>query len=105
MKFTKLHCAVLTAMAASGSIYAEEVKKKERASIEVIEVTATKRVESIQDVPVTVSALTGDSLEKLGVANFDTSFETQSKETSLFLDAPNLELKNLKKRLKKTDTK
>ena len=71
MKFTKLHCAVLTAMAASGSIYAEEVKKKERASIEVIEVTATKRVESIQDVPVTVSALTGDSLEKLGVANFD----------------------------------
>jgi iron complex outermembrane receptor protein len=71
MKFTKLHCAVLTAMAASGSIYAEEVKKKERASIEVIEVTATKRLESIQDVPVTVSALTGDSLEKLGVANFD----------------------------------
>ena len=71
MKFTKLHCAVLTAMTASGSIYAEEVKKKERASIEVIEVTATKRVESIQDVPVTVSALTGDSLEKLGVANFD----------------------------------
>lgn len=71
MKFTKLHCAVLTAMAASGSIYAEEVKKKERASIEVIQVTATKRIESIQDVPVTVSALTGDSLEKLGVSNFD----------------------------------
>lgn len=69
MKFTKLHCAVLTALAASGSLYAEETKKK--ASIETIEVTATKRSESIQEVPVTVTALTGDSLEKLGVSNFD----------------------------------
>ncbi|MFT6917610.1 MAG: iron complex outermembrane receptor protein [Cognaticolwellia sp.] len=69
MKFTKLHCAVLTALAASGTLYAEETKK--RASIETIEVTATKRVESIQEVPVTVTALTGDSLEKLGVSNFD----------------------------------
>jgi outer membrane receptor protein involved in Fe transport len=71
MKLTKLHCAVLTAIAASGSLYAEEVKQKEKAKIEVIQVTATKRTESIQDVPVTVTALTGDSLEKLGVSNFD----------------------------------
>jgi outer membrane receptor protein involved in Fe transport len=71
MKLTKLHCAVLTAIAASGSLYAEEVKQKEKAKIEIIEVTATKRTESIQDVPVTVTALTGDSLEKLGVSNFD----------------------------------
>ena len=71
MKLTKLHCAVLTAIAASGSLYAEEAKKQDKAKIEVIEVTATKRTESIQEVPVTVSALTGDSLEKLGVANFD----------------------------------
>lgn len=69
MKFNKLHCAVLTALAASGNIYAEEVQKK--ASIETIEVTATKRSESIQDVPVTVTALTGNSLETLGVSNFD----------------------------------
>ena len=71
MKLTKLHCAVLTAIAASGSLYAEEVKKQEKAKIEVIEVTATKRAESIQEVPVTVTALTGDSLETLGVSNFD----------------------------------
>jgi len=70
MKFTKLHCAVLTAIAASGNIYAEEAIKKPNAQIETIEVTATKRSESIQAVPVTVTALTGDSLEKLGVANF-----------------------------------
>ncbi len=71
MKLTKLHCAVLTALAASTSVMAEETPKKEHAKIEVIEVTATKRTESIQEVPVTVTALTGDSLEKLGVANFD----------------------------------
>ncbi|MFT5812356.1 MAG: iron complex outermembrane receptor protein, partial [Psychroserpens sp.] len=70
MKLTKLHCAVLTALAASGSLYAAEETKK-KASIETIEVTATKRSESIQDIPVTVTALTGDSLEKLGVSNFD----------------------------------
>ncbi len=73
MKFTKLHCAVLTAISASGSLYAEEAPKQaeSKAKIEIIEVTATKRAESIQEVPVTVTALTGDSLEKLGVANFD----------------------------------
>ncbi|MBA6364250.1 Plug domain-containing protein, partial [Colwellia sp. BRX8-8] len=71
MKFTKLHYAVLTALAASSALSAEEVTKQQKATIEVIEVTATKRTESIQDVPVTVTALTGASLEKLGVSNFD----------------------------------
>ncbi|MDO6444546.1 TonB-dependent receptor [Colwellia sp. 1_MG-2023] len=71
MKLTKLHCAVITAIAASSPLNAEEINKKERSAIEVIEVTATKRAESIQEVPVTVTAITGDSLEKLGVANFD----------------------------------
>jgi outer membrane receptor protein involved in Fe transport len=43
---------------------------KEGPKIETIEVTATKRTESIQDVPVTVSALSGQALENLGVDNF-----------------------------------
>ena len=71
MKLTKLHCAVLTALAASSSLYAEEAQKQDKAKIEIIEVTATKRTESIQEVPVTVSAITGDNLETLGVSNFD----------------------------------
>ena len=71
MKLSKLHCAVLTALAASSAVHADEAKKQEKAKIEIIEVTATKRIESIQEVPVTVTALTGDSLKKLGVANFD----------------------------------
>lgn len=75
MKFTKLHYAVLTAIAASGSLYAEEIKKQENAKIEILEVTATKRSASIQEVPISVSALSGDSLEKLGVSNFDAYVE------------------------------
>ena len=71
MRFNKLHYAVLTAIAATSSVSAEEVKNTKKAQIEVIEVTATKRSESIQDVPISVTALTGDSLEKLGVSNFD----------------------------------
>ncbi len=73
MKLTKLHCAILTALAASisASAIAEETPKAEKSKIEIIEVTSTKRAESIQEVPVTVTALTGDSLEKLGVSSFD----------------------------------
>ena len=71
MKLTKLHCAVLTAFATSGYANAEEIEPQDKAKIEVINVTATKRTESIQDVPVTVTAISGESLEKLGVASFD----------------------------------
>ena len=72
MKLTKLHCAVLAAITTSTTAFAaDEVTKKDRSKVEVIEVTATKRTESIQAVPVTVTALTGDNLEKLGVTNFD----------------------------------
>ena len=38
--------------------------------IEEVVVTATKREESLQDVPIAVTALTGDTLEELGVTNF-----------------------------------
>jgi outer membrane receptor protein involved in Fe transport len=40
------------------------------AEIEEVTVTATKRPESLQDVPIAVSALTEDSLDQLGIANF-----------------------------------
>lgn len=41
-----------------------------QAQIKEIVVTATKRVESMQDVPVSVTALQGDSLEQLRIGNF-----------------------------------
>ncbi len=40
------------------------------AEIEEITVTATKREESLQDVPIAVTALTGQALEELGITNF-----------------------------------
>lgn len=64
--------AVITALSASlaSTAHAQTEASNNKAKIETIEVTATKRTESIQDVPVTVSALSGESLENLGVDNF-----------------------------------
>ena len=67
MRKTQLSCAILAALAAS-SVAAQESTSKSK--IETIEVTATKRTESIQDVPVSVTALDGKALENLGVDNF-----------------------------------
>ncbi|MBE1301182.1 MAG: TonB-dependent receptor plug domain-containing protein [Alteromonadaceae bacterium] len=67
MKLSKLSCAIVTALAVS-PLHAQEESKK--ASIETIQVTATKRSESIQEVPVSVTALNGEALENLGVDNF-----------------------------------
>lgn len=67
MKLSKLRCAIVTALAVS-PLHAQEENKK--ATIETIQVTATKRSESIQEVPVAVTALNGEALENLGVDNF-----------------------------------
>jgi iron complex outermembrane receptor protein len=56
--------STIAASAASGGAV-------QAAEIEEIVVTATKRAESMEDIPVSVNALTGDSLEELGVDNFD----------------------------------
>ena len=67
MRKTQLSCAIIAALA-STSLAAQETKAP--AKLETIEVTATKRSESIQDVPVAVSALDGKALENLGIDNF-----------------------------------
>lgn len=67
MRKTQLSCAIVAALA-STSLAAQESEAP--AKLETIEVTATKRTESIQDVPVAVSALNGKALENLGIDNF-----------------------------------
>jgi iron complex outermembrane receptor protein len=72
MNRTKLSCAIVTALALNPAIAQENTDKKStaKAQIETIQVTATKRTESIQDIPVSVSALNGEMLENLGIENF-----------------------------------
>ena len=45
--------------------------ESEPVGLEEVTVTATRRSESIQNVPITVQALTGDTLTKLNVTTFD----------------------------------
>ena len=58
-----LSAAVAAVLMGSGLANAAEIEK--------ILVTATKRAESSQDIPVAVSALTGPALEQLNVTSFD----------------------------------
>ena len=67
MNKTKISCAIVTALALNPAIAQEKTAK---AQIETIQITATKRTESIQDVPVSVSALNGEALEDLGIESF-----------------------------------
>lgn len=63
MRKTKLSCAIAATIAAStASVNA--------AMLEEVIVTATKRAESAQDIPITVQALGEESLEDLGIGNF-----------------------------------
>ena len=67
MNRTKISCAIVTALALNPVIAQE---KQAKAQIETIQITATKRTESIQDVPISVSALNGEMLENLGIESF-----------------------------------
>ena len=64
-KRNKLSCAILSAITATA------VSAPVNAQIEEIIVTATKRAESTQDIPVSVSALQGDDLNELRISTFD----------------------------------
>ena len=61
--------AVALALHAPGA-YAQAQEKKPKRHIEEVVVTATKVEESLQDVPIAVTALTGDAIEDLGIDNF-----------------------------------
>lgn len=62
--FRKKQLCLAVALASTASFNAQ-------AQIEEIMVTATKRPESLQDVPVAVNALTAEAMEQTGVANFE----------------------------------
>lgn len=65
MKKTKLVSSI--ALAIGASVLASAA----HAQLEEIVVTATKRAESSQDIPVAIQAISSDSLDELGVKTFD----------------------------------
>ena len=71
MLATSVQAAIMsTALGFSATSLAEEVKE-EIVGIEVIQVTARKRTENVQDVPIAVSALSTKKMEILGSSGMD----------------------------------
>ncbi|MBC3764644.1 TonB-dependent receptor [Neptunicella marina] len=68
---TKLSSAIVLAMSSHIAMAADTPSPDgSKKSIETIQVTATKRTQSIQEVPVSVTALNGQQLENLGIDDF-----------------------------------
>ena len=62
----KLSLAISAALATAAAPVAAQP-----GTIEEVVVTATKRAESMEDIPVSVQAMTGDDIDELGVDSFD----------------------------------
>jgi len=62
---TALSAAIAAALVGTASAQAQQSRQ-----IEEITVTATKVEESLQEVPIAVTALTGEAVDQLGIANF-----------------------------------
>ena len=65
----KLNKAIVTAIAASVAVGSAGIASS--ASLEEVIVTATKTEASTQDIPVAVSAVTSDTIDQLGITNFE----------------------------------
>lgn len=65
-KKSKLSLAVVFSLLSSGAYAMDEVPEK-KVGLQVIEVSAQKRVESIQDVPITITAFGEADIEKMGI--------------------------------------
>ena len=73
---SKLPLAIATILGGSSSAFAVDASTSSASaantdSIQEITVTAQRRTENMQDVPITIQALTGDTLKQLSVTTFD----------------------------------
>jgi iron complex outermembrane receptor protein len=68
----KLTYAILAALSApAGAAYAAEAGAPASSGLEEVIVTAQRRNESVQNVPITIQAITGDALGQMSVTTFD----------------------------------
>lgn len=70
MKVTKIHTAVVAALAGVGG-FALQTPALAQEGLEEIVVTATRRAQNLQDVPISIVAITGDSMEQRGIDNLE----------------------------------
>jgi len=72
---TIINATLFSALAGTSfSTLAEEGEQAKKTQLEVIQITARKRVENAQEVPVSVSALQGDNLDAYSSAGMDIRF-------------------------------
>jgi iron complex outermembrane receptor protein len=70
MNLSKVHVAVITALTGVGSLTTQTASAQQSALEEIV-VTATRRSENLQEVPVSIVAITGEGLQMRGLQNVE----------------------------------
>src|SRR5512143_519547 len=75
MKLNRVHVAVMAALTGVGGLTVQTASAQQSGAstggLEEIVVTATRRAENLQEVPISIVAITGDSLEMRGLDSLE----------------------------------